>query len=138
MIETYLLINEKTKKHPFLIIIFSLLILITFLFYHIKAYSSISVTGLMECGEKTNISFTLPYKQVDKITKEAKISYKNKEYVIESIAFEEPYLDHNIPYQDILITTNLVCEEKIVNFKINYNKQRILTKIKQIILEGEA
>ena len=137
MIETYLLINERTKKHPFLLIIFSLIILLIVLFSRLEAYSSIPVTGLMDCEETTNISFTLPYNQVDKITNQAKLYYKNKEYFIESISFDEPYLDHDVPYQDINIQTNMVCEEKIINFKIMYNKQRILTKMKQIILEGE-
>ncbi len=138
MIETYLLINERAKKHPFLLIISSLIILLIVLFYRLEVYSSIPVTGIMECEDNTNISFTLPYNQVDKLTSQAKLYYKSKEYAIESISFEEPYLDHNVPYQDILIQTNMVCEEKIIYFKIMYNKQRILTKIKQIIVEGES
>lgn len=137
MIDTYLLIKETNKKHPFLLVLCTFLIIITLILYHIEAYSSLKITGLVENNEKTTISFSLPYNQVDVITEYAKISYKNKEYKIEEIIFKEPYLDNNVPYQDIEIKTDLVCEERIINFKILYNKQRITTKIKHIILEGE-
>lgn len=137
MIETYLLIKEKNKKHPFLLVLCTFLIIITLILYHTKAYSSIKISGIVECSETANIAFTLPYNQVDNLTNDAKLIYKNKEYKIEEIIYNEPYLNNNIPFQDIEIKTDMVCEEKIINFKVLYNKQRIINKIKHIILEGE-
>ena len=67
----------------------------------------------------------------------ASLPKSDKKYKIEKIEYSEPYLNNNIPYQDIKIYTSLKTNEKIIKVKLLYNKQRIIKKILEIIIKEE-
>ena len=99
----------------------------------IKIYDSYYTTGLISCNEECNITVSLPYDKVDILKEDPHLEYLNKEYKVETITYNEPYLNNQIPYEDVVIKTNLKSEDKIINFKILYNKQRVISKIKNIV-----
>lgn len=136
MIQKIILLNQKPKNTPIISFLFLLICIITLtLSFCIKTYDIYSTTGLIECNETCKISLTMPYNKIDIISTSSKIKYLNQQYEISNIKYEEPYLNNNVPYEDIVIETNLNSQNKIINFQILSNKQRIITKIKNIILE---
>lgn len=134
-----ILLNQKPKNKKIIYITFTIISLTSILLScKIKTYDSKSITGLSECQEECVIKFSMPYNEIEILSKETKLEYQNILYSINDIKYQEPYLNNNIPYQDIEIITSLNLEKnKILNFKLLYNKQRIITKIKNIILEGD-
>lgn len=135
MINKIILIHKKPKKYILInIILIITLITSIILSYKYKTYNSFKVTGISKCLNVCKISTTLRYDQINKIDSNSKIEYKNKIYEINNIEYSEPYLNNNIAYQDIEIETSLK-ESKIVEIKILYNKQRIIRKIINLILE---
>lgn len=138
MLNKIVLLNKKPKKNIMYYWIFILMIITSIILsYKIKTYDSYLVTGLNKCEKKCVISFTLPYNKVDILSNKPKIEYLNKEYTIQKIFYQEPYLNNGVPYQDIEIEINLSDKNRLINFKILYNKQRIINKIKNIITEGD-
>ena len=135
-IKIYLL-NLYPHKHRLISIIVILVVLtIIPLSNFIKLYDSYYTTGLISCNEECSITVSLPYDKVDILKQNPHLEYLNKEYKINKITYNEPYLDNQIPYEDVIIYTDLNSEDKIINFKILYNKQRIISKIKKMI-KGE-
>ena len=94
------------------------------------------VTGLINSDKECVITISFPYDKVDILKQNPHIEYLNKEYNINSITYNDPYLNSEIPYEDINITTDLTSKDQIINLKILYNKQRVIKKIKNII-KGE-
>lgn len=135
MIKKLLLLNQKPKKNLVIHLIFiSLLIAFLIIAYNYNTYDVYQTTGIMKCeNNDCYITITMIYDKIDILNQNPKIEYLNKIYDIKSITYEEPYLNNNIAYQDINITTNLQVNNQIINFKILYNKQRIITKIKEIL-----
>lgn len=135
MLNKLILLNKKPNKHQKLYITIIILIIV-FLIYCIRnyTYNSYQTTGIIKCEDDCYINITLPYDKVDILSKNPIIKYQNKTYKIDKILYKEPYLDHEIAYQDIEIES-FIKEERIINFNILYNKQRIITKIKNIIIE---
>ncbi len=131
------MLNLKPTKIILVNIIMYLYIIISLIIsYNIKTYTSLKLTGILNCDNTCIIDTTLSYEYISKINKNSKISSNNKSYKIENIEYSEPYLNNNIAYQDIKLVTNIKEDNKIIEFKILYNKQRILTKIINII-KGE-
>lgn len=131
------LLNLYPHKHRLISIIVILVVLtIIPLSNFIKLYDSYYTTGLISCNEECSITVSLPYDKVDILKQNPHLEYLNKEYKINKITYNEPYLDNQIPYEDVIIYTDLNSEDKIINFKILYNKQRIISKIKKMI-KGE-
>lgn len=138
MLNKIVFLNKKPKKHSIIYWILLIIIITSFfLLYKIKTYDSYLVTGINNCENVCIITFTLPYNKVDILSKKPKIEYLNKIYKIENINYLEPYLNNGIPYQDIELITKISNNNRLINFKIIYNKQRIITKIQNIIKEGE-
>lgn len=131
------LLNEQPKKNLIKIPIIILIITFIIFIYRYKTYNSFLTTGFIKCDNKCYINISLPYDKADKITLNSKIEYLNNIYNIEKIEFKEPYIENNIAYQDIKIYSELQTEKRIINLKLLYNKQRIITKIKELILKGE-
>lgn len=131
------LLNLYPHRHRLISIIVILVVLtIIPLSNFIKLYDSYYTTGLISCNEECSITVSLPYDKVDILKQNPHLEYLNKEYKINKITYNEPYLDNQIPYEDVIIYTDLNSEDKIINFKILYNKQRIISKIKKMI-KGE-
>lgn len=136
MIQKLILLNQKPKNTPIISFLFIIICIITLcLSYFIKTYDIYPTTGIINCAESCKISLTIPYDKIDFIKDDSKLKYLNQEYEIINITYDEPYLNNNIPYEDINIETNLTSQDKIINFQILSNKQRIITKLKNIILE---
>ncbi len=131
------LLNLYPHKHRLISIIVILVVLtIIPLSNFIKLYDSYYTTGLISCNEECSITVSLPYDKVDILKQNPHLEYLNKEYKINKITYNEPYIDNQIPYEDVIIYTDLNSEDKIINFKILYNKQRIISKVKKMI-KGE-
>lgn len=132
-----ILLNQRPKNH-IIILVFSLFSFIALMllscFY--KIYDSYYLVGLISCEKECSIRISIPYNKVDILEQNSHIEYLNKAYKITSVEYGEPYLDNGIPYEDITLKTNLKSKDKIINFKILYNKQRIIKKIKKL-MEGD-
>ncbi len=130
-----ILLNKQAKNH-FIFYIFSILFVIFLVIFSYKKYSYniLQVTGLYNCDEVCGIMITLPYDKIEHIDKDIKIKYQDKIYRVDNIIYSEPYLNKEIPYQDITIVSKLVSDEKIINFKILYDKKRIIIKIKDLVI----
>lgn len=138
MTKKIILLNRKPKSQPLIFYGFSLLVVTSlFLSYFVKTYDSYKAYGIIKCNTDCSITITLPYNKVSILEVKPKIKYSNQIYNIEKISYEEPYLNNEIPYQDINIVSNIESEDKIIEFQILYNKQRIINKIKNIIVERE-
>ncbi len=126
-----ILLNKKPQNYNMYIIIISFLLFISSL-WKIYTYDSYYLTGIITCNEECSIKASIPYNKID-IFNNSKIEYQNKEYEIKEITYEEPYLNNSIPYEDITIKTDINSKDRLINFKIIYNKQRIINKIKNIM-----
>ncbi len=137
MINKIIFLNLTPKKHLFIYSIsITCIFIIGLLSSKLKTYDSYYVTGLVSCDKNCSITVSFPYDKVDILKENPHIEYLNKEYEITSIIYSEPYLNDQIPYEDIKLITDLQSADPIINFKILYNKQRIISKIKNIV-KGE-
>ncbi len=131
------LYNQKPKPNIAIYLIFFLSFIIVII-YSIKEYTY-DIKELLvinECYEKECfLKTTLNYNDQEIFTNKSYIKYKDKKYEIKEIEYGEPYLSNEIPVTDISIKTNLVEEAKILKIKVYYNKQRIIKKIKEKIIE---
>lgn len=131
------LLNLYPQKHHFTNYLFIILIILSIPLSHkIKIYDSYYTTGIISCNEECIITVSFPYDKVDILKQNPHIEYLNHKYEIKEIIYNEPYLNNQVPYEDITLKTNLSSKDYIINFKILYNKQRIIEKIKAII-KGE-
>ncbi len=138
MTNKLVLIHKSNKNHFIIYVLFHIFILnLILLTFFVDTYDSIKVTGIIKCEEECQITLNLPYNKIDIFQDDSKITYLNKDYKIMNITYDEPYLEKEIPYQNVIIKTDLASDDKIINFSILYNKQRIIKKIKNILLEGE-
>jgi len=133
----YLLYNLKPKINPIIYVIFiSLTSLIIYLSINNYIYDTKEVVGINSCNKNTCfIKLTLDYNDLDITNKNPEIVYNKKIYKINKIKEEEPYLLSGIPSVDVTLETNTLKSSNIIKFKIRYNKQRIITKIKNILIE---
>lgn len=132
------MLYKQPQNNKFISIL--LLIIITnsiLLTYKYKAYNVLNIIGIIKCEETCYIDSTISYENTSIIDKKTILYYKDKEYKIEKIKYSEPYLNNNIPYQDIKIYTSLKTDEKIIKVKLLYNKQRIIKKIIETIIKEE-
>ncbi len=135
--KTFLLSKQPTKNYLFHIIIIIITLTSIIFSYSYKTYDSLNIIGIYKCEENCYIDTSLSYEDIIKLNNPSIFKYNNKTYIIEDIIYNEPYLNNNTIYQDIQITSNLKVKEKIIKIKIFYNKQRIITKVKNIITGEE-
>lgn len=135
--KTFLLSKQPTKNYLFHIIIIIITLTSIIFSYSYKTYDSLNIIGIYKCEETCYIDSSLSYEYIIKLNNPSIFKYNNKTYIIEDIIYNEPYLNDNTIYQDIQITSNLKVKEKIIKIKILYNKQRIITKVKNIITGEE-
>ncbi len=127
--------KPKIRKSIYLIFI---VIMVSLLYYSINNYTYdvkdllfINECSEEECFQKT----TLNYEEQKIINNKTIFVYKNKEFKIDYIEYEEPYLSNEIPVTDIKIKTDIKTDERIIKIKVKYNKQRIIKKIKENLIE---
>lgn len=138
MINKAFLISKKPKSNTLFHIIITIIALTSIIFsYSYKTYDSLNIVGIYKCEDTCYIDTSLSYEYITKLDNLSIFKYKSKIYKVEEIIYSEPYLNNGVPYQDIKIKSNLKVEGKVVNIKLLYNKQRIITKIKNIITGEE-
>ena len=92
------------------------------------------LVGLNNCKNNScQIKITLNYEDMKILDQNPSILYKKNKYKIKDIVYEEPYLNNGIPVNDITIITDNITNNKIIDFKIIYNNERIIKKIKNLI-----
>jgi len=131
------LYNKKPKPNIAIYLIF-FLSFITLIVYSIKEYTY-DIKELLvinECNEnECFLKSTLNYNDQEIFSNKSYIKYKDKKYEIKDIEYGEPYLSNETPVTDMSIKTDLIEEAKILKIKVYYNKQRIIKKIKEKIIE---
>lgn len=132
----YKLLSEKENRMGFVFLMFFVfMVLVVILVFKVDVYDSTVAVGIISCSDSCKIEVTMPFDKIDSFNNEPFISYNNKSYDILNISYGEPYLNGEIALEDVVIETNLESQDKLINFKILSNKQRIIEKIKNIILE---
>jgi len=125
----------KPKNNKLIVFLFLTMILIVVYYICTKyTYDKKEIIGLNECNNKEcQIKITLNYQEIKILDQNPKIIYQNKEYIIKDITYNDAYLNNNIPVSDITIITEKITDNNIIDFKITYNRERIINKIKNII-----
>ncbi len=125
-------IKPNTSKTTIIIIAFLLFLLFISIIF--KVYSSFKVTGVVTCEDKCYIETNLPVSKSKIINKKLNIVYENREYEVKEVFIENIIDNSNDIYLKIKLDTSLELEKNnIIDFKIIYDKQRIITKIKNIM-----
>ncbi|MBQ4030307.1 MAG: hypothetical protein II625_01020 [Bacilli bacterium] len=136
MDEISTLYYKKPQKHLIIYIVFivsiSVLIYISIKYY---TYDTKELILIQECEEECHLKTTLNYEEQTIFEKDTIIKYKNKNYKIDEINYEEPYLVNGIPVSDVIIKTNINDDKKVLKIEVKYHKQRIINKIKEILIE---
>lgn len=135
MIEIELLKNKIPKKYPIvtiILIMFLITLILSFKTNSYDKYKTIAITN--NINNTCHLNVSIPYNKLNNI-KQSKIEYQNKQYIIKEISYNKTSIENNIPYEDITVTINTSCEDKIIDINILSNKQRIINKIINIIRE---
>ena len=127
--------NLKPKKKYYLYTMF--IIMITTILYYIFNYNSYdkkTIVGLNSCQNKIcEIKITLNYEEMKILDQQPRIEYQHKKIKIKKILYSEPYLSNSIPVSDVTIIVDDLSNNNIIEFKLEYNKQKIIKKIKNIL-----
>ena len=67
------------------------------------------------------------------LDQQPRIEYQHKKIKIKKILYSEPYLSNSIPVSDVTIIVDDLSDNNIIEFKLEYNKQKIIKKIKNIL-----
>ena len=136
MIELSNLYYKKPRVNYLIYITF---ILMTFILLYISikyyTYDIKEILLINECDEECVLKTSLDYESQKIFNKNSIIEYDNKEYKINEIEYDEPYLVNGVPTTDITIKTDIKEDKKIIKVEVKYNKQRIIKKIKEKIIE---
>lgn len=133
------LIYQKPPKHQILLVlILFLLIFLISLTIIIKVYNTYTTYGVINCSEECYLTLSMSYEKIEILNDNYHILIDNKKFQVKEIKYNEPYLSGNIPYEDVNIYSDeLEDTSKIVKVKIKYQKQRIIKKIVNQIIERE-
>ena len=124
--------KPKTSKLTVLIIIFILVAL--FISYKLKIYSTYKNLALISCEDKCFIETSIPSTKSSLLDKERQLEYNNQKYKVNKVYLEDIIEEKNQLYLKIKIDSDLNLEKnKIINIKLLYDQQRIITKIKNIM-----
>ena len=117
-------------KISFLIIIFILLLFLGLIYYTYKKeiYDTYQTRGIVSCEDTCNIITAIPTNIMD-----FKKIMLNNNYLSYQLKSKELKVDENnyISYYELVLSTPLsLTDKEIVSLNFYYNKQRIITKIK--------
>lgn len=125
-------IKPKTSKLTILIILFLSLIFI--ISYRLKTYSTYKTLAIIRCEEECYIETSIPSTKSSIIDKELELEYENRKYKVNKTYIEDIIEENNQIYLRLRIDSDLDLEKNnIINIKILYDKQRITSKIKNIM-----
>lgn len=130
MMFPYVIQNKRDVKYW---IIFLILMILLILFVLLKKYDD----ELYFVGLNENNKIKILIKEEDIITLPNKVILNDKEfdYEIENISLDN-YLDNEINYKMLTISSDYKTDEKIVNLKFIKGKTRILKEIIKVIKGG--
>lgn len=132
----YNLLSLKPERRTFSLVLFiGAFVAISLVLFKVKTFDSVLATGIVTCGEVCQVELTLSYDKTDALSNNPFISYNNEKYDIWNITYNEPYINGEMVYQDVKFETNLHSDKNLVNFKILSNRERIVDKVKRIIIE---
>lgn len=118
----------KISKVP--VFTFLIIVILIVISYNFKTYDIYKTIGITECNDKCNIEINIPSTKADILNYDLKVEYKNKIYKIKDIKTEDVFIENEIIYKKIIIQTDLLIENNnFIEFKLLYNKQRIINKI---------
>lgn len=121
---------KKKPKMGFIAVIFVFVVLLILLYYicKVKIYDQYQTKGLVACSSTCTITVLIP----------SDLSYdeiwlNNKYFDYELIGKELQVDEENLEsyFKLTLSTTEALTNNEIVNLSFYYNKQRIITKIKE-------
>ncbi len=126
---------QKPKKCLTIYLLFiAMFISITYFSINYYSYDKKEIIGINDCHEREcDIKITLDYEEIKILDQKPIILYESKKYQIKEIVYGDMYLSNNIPVSDIILKTDHITKTNIIDFKLLYNKQRIIKKIKNII-----
>ncbi len=131
-----LLYFKELRSHKnYIIVLVSLIISVIILLKIINKYSYdvYKTYGIVTCEEECVLDISVNYQKTN-IFNDYRLKIEDQYIEVKDLQYGEKYLQNNIPEQEVLLYIDKY-EEKIVEVKIEYNKQRIKTKLKKIILE---
>lgn len=135
MIDIELLKNKKPRNYP-IYLIFIVIIILLLSSYNTFIYDKINTIAITNYNNNIcNLNIKLPYTKVNNL-EESIIEYNNNKYEINKVSYNESIIENDIIYEDITLTTNINCKNKIIKINILNNKQRIINKIINIIKEA--
>ena len=134
----YVLLKKSPSKSLGLIIFIAICFIMFFLTYFVKISDSTSFTGIIECQENCQIELLIPSNQMDLLNQHPTLVYQDKTYHITNINIAELTFNNDIPAAKVLITSNInVSFSNFIDIKLQYNKQRIITKLYNLIIGKE-
>ena len=131
-----LLYFKELRSHKnYIIVLVSLIISVIILLKIINKYNYdvYKTYGIVTCEEECVLDISVNYQKTN-IFNDYRLKIEDQYIEVKDLQYGEKYLQNNIPEQEVLLYIDKY-EEKIVEVKIEYNKQRIKTKLKKIILE---
>ena len=124
--------KPKTSKLTSLIILFLLVTII--ITYKFKIYSVYKTLAVINCEDTCYIETSIPSTKSELIDKDIIIEYDNHKYQVNKVYLEDIIEQDNQLFLKVKIDSNLTAEKnKIINIKILYDEQRIITKLKNIM-----
>lgn len=117
------------RHHEFLFIL--IFVFIGILFSYIDTYDSYYCISIRK---DNHYNVVIPYDKKD-IFDEAYLFYENKKYKIYDVSFSDLIYENDNYYYEVSFDTQIALEEEINKIKIINNKQRIISKIKKIMME---
>ncbi len=131
-----LLYFKELRSHKnYIIVLVTLIISVIIILKIINKYSYdvYKTYGIVTCEEECVLDISVNYQKTN-IFNDYRLKIEDQYIEVKDLQYGEKYLQNNIPEQEVLLYIDKY-EEKIVEVKIEYNKQRIKTKLKKIILE---
>ena len=128
------LLNVKPNTSKITIIIILFIIILIVLSIKIKVYKTQKVTGIVTCDEKCYIETNIPSTKSEILNKNINIVYEHQIYKANKVNLEDIIDNGDNIYLRIKIDSDLKQEKNnIIEFKIIYDRQRIITILKNIM-----
>lgn len=131
MFETTLLIEEEPKKYP-LYYMFVIITIFIIILCNVKTYEKHTIMSQVQ--ENNTLTIVIPTDII--IDEKTIINHKNKKYQVIDVKYNNSFIENNIIFKEIILTTNINSVEEIIKIDILNNKQRIITKILNKIKEN--
>lgn len=134
----YILLKKSPPQALFLKILIIIFLFILIMSFYIKIPDTKTFTALITCQEDCQIELLIPSNQMDLLNHHPTLVYQDKTYHITNINIAELTFNNDIPAAKVIITSDLkVSMANFINIKLQYNKQRIINKIINLIIGKE-